>query len=186
MSATTRTKSSLPQKSSDGIATTERVEVVGASPASLTTDGDPSLSYGSGGLKGIVESPYITMVAFLASMGGFSFGYDQGVMSIINVMPQFLDTFPEVKGSFWKGFMTGMLELGACIGCLFMPWLADKISRKRAIAIVVVIFNVGAILQTAATNYTMLVIGRTIGGIGVGTLAMVRIYFIPDLSMTRH
>ena len=177
MSATTHAQSSPSQKGSDDVAaTTERVEVVGASQSSVATDGDTKLSYGSGGLKGVVESPYIFMVAFLASMGGFSFGYDQGVMSIINVMPQFLDTFPEVKKSFWKGFMTGMLELGACIGCFFMPWLADRISRKRAIAIVVVIFNVGAILQTAATNYAMLVVGRTIGGIGVGTLAMVRIH----------
>jgi predicted MFS family arabinose efflux permease len=51
--------------------------------------------------------------------------------------------------------------------------MADKISRKRALAVVVVIFNIGAILQTAAVNYEMLVLGRTIGGIGVGTLALV-------------
>jgi predicted MFS family arabinose efflux permease len=69
--------------------------------------------------------------------------------------------------------MTGMLELGAFIGCLFMPTLADKISRKKALSIVVVIFNIGAIMQTAANSYGLLVAGRTIGGIGVGTLAMV-------------
>ena len=69
--------------------------------------------------------------------------------------------------------MTGMLELGAFIGCLFFPMLADKISRKRAIVVVVVIFNIGAIIQTTAKSYGALVAGRAIGGIGVGTLAMV-------------
>lgn len=33
------------------------------------------LQYGSTGLKGLVASPYVFGAAFLASMGGFSFGY---------------------------------------------------------------------------------------------------------------
>jgi len=94
-------------------------------------------------------------------------------------MPIFHERFPEVKPgspgySFHTGFMTGMLELGAFVGCLFFPKLADMISRKRAIVVAVVFFYVGAIIQTAARNYGELVAGRTIGGIGVGTLAMVR------------
>lgn len=114
----------------------------------------------------------------LASLGGFSFGYDQGVISIINVMPQFHARFPETDpknshSGFYTGFMTGMLEFGAFLGCFFMPYLADKISRKRALTVVVVIFNIGAIIQTTAKSYGALVAGRTIGGIGVGTLAMV-------------
>lgn len=88
-------------------------------------------------------------------------------------MSQFHEAFPRTETAFGKGFMTGMLELGAFIGCLFMPTLADKISRKKALSIVVVIFNIGAIMQTAANSYGLLVTGRTIGGIGVGTLAMV-------------
>jgi predicted MFS family arabinose efflux permease len=69
--------------------------------------------------------------------------------------------------------MTGMLLLGAFVGCIFMPTLADKMSRKWALTAVVVVFNIGAILQTSASSYGMLVTGRAIGGIGVGTLAMV-------------
>lgn len=130
--------------------------------------------YGRQGVLGLFDSWYVFGAAFLASMGGFSFGYDQGVISIVNVMPQFHATFPQAATPFGKGFMTGMLELGAFIGCLFMPFLADRISRKRAIVIVVVIFNIGAIIQTAAPSYGVLVAGRAIGGVGVGTLAMVR------------
>lgn len=88
-------------------------------------------------------------------------------------MDVFHDTFPETAGAFGKGFMTGMLEFGAFLGCFFMPTLCDKVSRKMALTIVVVIFNVGAIMQTAAKSYAVLVLGRTIAGIGVGTLAMV-------------
>ncbi len=35
------------------------------------------LSYGAGGLKGLVQSPYVFAAAFVASMGGFSFGYGE-------------------------------------------------------------------------------------------------------------
>jgi MFS family permease len=141
--------------------------------ADLPTRLADSVAYGPGGIRGVIQSPFVFGAAFLASLGGFSFGYDQGVISIINVMPQFHDAFPRAAYGFGKGFMTGMLEFGAFLGCFFMPWMADKISRKKALAVVVVIFNIGAILQTAAVNYAMVVLGRTVGGIGVGTLALV-------------
>jgi MFS family permease len=88
-------------------------------------------------------------------------------------MDQFHAVFPRAETAFGKGFMTGMLLFGAFIGCLFMPYLADRISRKWALTVVVVIFDIGAIIQTSAQNYGTLVAGRAIGGIGVGTLAMV-------------
>lgn len=132
-----------------------------------------SLPYGPSGFKGIFGSKYVFGAAFLASMGGFSMGYDMGVISIINSMDKFHAAYPRAESAFGKGFMTGMLLLGAFVGCIFMPYLADRISRKWALTAMVIVFNVGAILQTAATNYDMLVAGRFIGGIGVGTLAMV-------------
>lgn len=168
------------------LATAENVETVTADTSAMgfpaQAEAQVQISYGSTGIRGILQSPYVFTAALLASMGGFSFGYDQGVISIINVMGQFHQVFPEAESGFGKGFMTGMLELGAFLGCFFMPWLADTISRKRALAIVVIIFNVGAILQTAAVNYEMLVLGRTVGGIGVGMLAMVGSLITPSLS----
>lgn len=132
------------------------------------------VAYGPSGVKGLLASPYVFGAAFLASLGGFSFGYDQGVISIINVMPQFIAAYPELEqGGLYTGLMTAMLELGAFLGCFFMPWLADKISRKWALSVVVVIFCIGAIIQTSAQSYGALVFGRFFGGIGVGTLALV-------------
>lgn len=131
------------------------------------------VAYGPNGMRGLISSPYVFGAAFLASLGGFSFGYDQGVISIINVMPQFHRVFIQTESAFGKSFMTAMLQLGSFVGCLLFPYFADKFSRKRALAFVVVIFNIGAIMQTSASNYGTLVAGRAIGGIGVGTLALV-------------
>ncbi|CRG91795.1 putative quinate permease [Talaromyces islandicus] len=142
---------------------------------------DP-VSYGSGGLRGIYQSPYVFGTALLASLGGFSMGYDMGVISVINTMDQFHAVFPRAESGFGEGLMTGMLLLGSFIGCIFMPYMADTISRKWALTVVVVIFDIGAIVQTAAVNYAMLVIGRFIGGIGVGTLAMGAPLYISEIA----
>ncbi|KNG89567.1 MFS monosaccharide transporter [Aspergillus nomiae NRRL 13137] len=126
---------------------------------------DPdAISYGPNGVKGLFFSKYVFGAATLASLGGFSMGYDMGVISIINVMEPFHKAFPKAETSFGKGLMTGMLLLGAFIGCIFMSYLSDRISRKWAITTMVVAFDIGAILQTAAVNYDMLVAGRFIGG----------------------
>ena len=68
--------------------------------------------------------------------------------------------------------MTGMLLLGGFVGCPAYPYVADCYSRKWALSVAVVFFDVGAIVQTAAPDYGTLVAGRAIGGIGVGTLTI--------------
>lgn len=143
--------------------------------------------YGYSGARALLSSPYVFGAALLASMGGFSYGYDQGVISLILVMPQFGDQYAEVapgaaNHGFNVGFMTGMLLLGGFIGCLFYPYVADRYSRKWALTMAVIFFDVGAIIQTAAMNYGTLVAGRFIGGIGVGTLAMGAPLYISEIS----
>lgn len=54
------------------------------------------------------------------------------------------------------------------IGAINMGWIADWLSRKRSIMVAVVVFCIGSALQTAAVDYSMLVGGRFIGGLGIG------------------
>ncbi|KAB2570164.1 High-affinity glucose transporter [Lasiodiplodia hormozganensis] len=177
-----KNKDAEPLKASHEPSTEKIEDLADTELTTIPSNAEGHVSYGKSGIAGLVESPYVLGAAFLASMGGFSFGYDQGVISIVNVMDQFHTAFPPAKTAFGKGFMTGMLEFGAFIGCFFMPTLADMISRKRALTVVVVIFNIGAIMQTAAQSYGVLVAGRTIGGIGVGTLAMGAPIYISEIA----
>jgi hypothetical protein len=78
-------------------------------------------TYTKSGIRGLFSSKYVFLCALFATMGGILFGYDQGVVSITLVMPQFLEEFPDVSPSapgagFKKGLMTAILELGAFIG----------------------------------------------------------------------
>jgi hypothetical protein len=73
--------------------------------------------YGPAGFQGLFASPYVAACAAFSALGGLLFGYDQGVVSVILVMPQFLDRFGRVSetasgAGFWKGLLTAMIELG--------------------------------------------------------------------------
>ena len=67
-------------------------------------------------------------------------------------MEQFRTAFPEThpghnRYGFNVGFMTGMLELGAFLGCLFLPYVSDRISRKYALTMATAFFTFGGIIQ---------------------------------------
>ena len=80
-------------------------------------------TYGPAGFRGLLSNSYAALCAAFAAIGGMVFGYDQGVVSVVLVMPQFLARFPRVSetasgAGFWKGLLTAMIELGAFIGAL--------------------------------------------------------------------
>lgn len=144
-------------------------------------------TYSEPGLRGIFNSRYVVLCAAFSALGGLLFGYDQGVISVILVEPQFLARFGRIAegtsgAGFRKGLLTAMIELGALLGALNQGWIADKYSRKYSIVIAVCIFTLGSALQTSAIGYSMLVLARFIGGIGIGMLSMVAPLYISEIS----
>ncbi|KAJ5670066.1 uncharacterized protein N7477_005429 [Penicillium maclennaniae] len=130
----------------------------------ITVDREP---YGPPGLQGLMSNPFVLMCAACSTLGGLIFGYDQGVVSVILVMDQFLEEFPPVGGAgsgFWKGLLTAMIELGALIGALTQGWIADMS------------------LVTVAVEYGMLTFARFLGGSGIGMLSMVAPLYISKIS----
>ncbi|KAF4767365.1 hypothetical protein HAV15_009197 [Penicillium sp. str.  len=150
----------------------------------ISSDREP---YGPPGLRGLAANPFVVLCAACSTLGGLLFGYDQGVVSVILVMDQFLTEFPRIDegnpgSGFAKGLLTAMIELGALIGAFNQGWIADKISRRYSILVAVAIFTLGSVLQTAAYGYPMLTVARLIGGVGIGMLSMVAPLYISEIS----
>lgn len=144
-------------------------------------------TYCEPGFRGLFTSYYVALCATFSTLGGLLFGYDQGVVSVILVEPQFLQRFTRIasgaaESGFWKGLLTAMIELGALLGALNQGWIADKISRKYSIVVAVGVFLVGSALQTGAVDYPMLVVARFIGGLGIGMLSMVAPLYIAEIA----
>lgn len=163
-----------------------------SSKVSFDTNSSPNVygtvTYGRSGVRGMFTNKYVVLCSLFASIGGLVFGYDQGVISVILTLPVFQDRYTNLnpdlntRSAFYKGLMTAMIELGAFVGALNQGWIADKYSRKYSIMIAVVWFVVGSVLQTAAVDYAMLVLGRLIGGFAIGMLSMVAPLYMSEIS----
>ncbi|KAI8888190.1 general substrate transporter [Backusella circina FSU 941] len=145
------------------------IQIAESSPAS-STGSEHLHKKRSNGVAGIMKNPYVVLTAIFASIGGILFGYDQGVISGVQEMDDFLNRFP--MNSTQTGFMVSILELGAWIGSLIIGYFADRISRKYSIVLATIVFLLGSALQGGAQNIDMLLASRFVTGMGVGALSL--------------
>ncbi|KAL1635895.1 hypothetical protein SLS58_010063 [Diplodia intermedia] len=110
-----------------------------------------------GVLRQLRENPYILGLASFASLGGFLFGYDQGVVSGVLTMESFAAKFPRIYlDSNFKGWFVSTLLLFAWLGSLVNGPVADRVGRKGSMLVAVVIFTLGSALQAGADSIVML------------------------------
>ncbi|KAL1759909.1 general substrate transporter [Schizophyllum commune] len=146
----------------------------------VSPDGTYHYAYGPSGLAGLFHNRYALLCAMVASIGGLSFGYDQGVIANILVMRDFVQQFPVTP--LQKGILTAVLELGALIGALGAGVLADRYSRRHSIFIACLIFLIGSLFQCLAHSLFDLFVGRAVGGVAVGALSMLSPLYISEVS----
>ncbi|BEI82216.1 hypothetical protein CcaverHIS002_0300840 [Cutaneotrichosporon cavernicola] len=145
-------------------------------------------AYGGSGIKALFRNWIALMCSLCACTGGLLFGFDQGLVSIVLVMPNFLHQFPEVDetvtsaAALNKGIMTALLELGAFMGAIMAGFVADRYSRKASIAVGLTWFVIGSTLQTASFQLAQLIIGRFVGGIGIGVLSTTSPMYISEIA----
>ncbi|KAF0920868.1 hypothetical protein E2562_037528 [Oryza meyeriana var. granulata] len=127
---------------------------------------------------------YVFLACLVASSGGLIFGYDIGISGGVTSMDTFLSRFfPSVYAkekevvetnqyckfdSELLTLFTSSLYLAALIASLFASVITRKFGRKMTMLGGGFIFLVGAVLNGAARNVAMLIIGRILLGVGVG------------------
>ncbi|KNG47809.1 mfs sp sugar:h+ symporter [Stemphylium lycopersici] len=133
--------------------------------------------------KELRQNPYLLGLSAFASLGGFLFGYDQGVVSGVLTMESFAATFPRIYlDSSFKGWFVSTLLLAAWFGSLVNGPVADRFGRKGSIMIAVFIFTIGSALQAGAVNIPMAFAGRAIAGFAVGMLTMIVPMYMSEVS----
>lgn len=124
---------------------------------------------------------FLYCLTFLSCIGGFLFGYDTGVISGALVL--ICDDFN--LNDVQKELIVGITIAGALVSSSCTGVLSDKFGRKPVIMVSSLIFVVGSLLLSIfAVNYTSLIIGRFVVGLGVGAASMVMPLYVCEASPT--
>ncbi|OAY73508.1 Sugar transport protein 1 [Ananas comosus] len=127
---------------------------------------------------------YVFLACLVASSGGLIFGYDIGISGGVTSMDSFLTKFfPEVYRKEQRATgsnqycefnsqllttFTSSLYLAALVACFFASTITRVFGRKLSMLGGGLIFMVGAIINGAARNVAMLIVGRILLGLGIG------------------
>lgn len=121
---------------------------------------------------------YILGVSFISALGGYLFGFDFAVISgaLPFLQKQFgLDTY-------WEGFATGVLALGAIVGCMIGGSVSDKYGRRKGLLLAAGIFGISSLAMAFAPGRDLFIGARFVAGIGVGLASMLSPMYIAEIS----
>lgn len=124
------------------------------------------------------QKNYIFLISAIAALGGLLFGFDTAVIS---------GTTPFIKPYFglddiWLGWTVSSLLGGCIIGVISAGKPSDLFGRKKTLMSAAVLFAVSAIGSALATNLTLFVSYRILGGLGVGIASMLSPLYISEVS----
>ncbi|URD82836.1 Sugar transport protein [Musa troglodytarum] len=126
---------------------------------------------------------YVVICGVIAATGGLMFGYDIGISGGVTSMDDFLEEFfPVVYERKHKAkednyckydnqglqLFTSSLYLAALVSSFVASKVCTKHGRRLTMQAASVFFLIGVVLNAAARNIAMLIIGRILLGVGVG------------------
>jgi len=126
---------------------------------------------------GRVNIAFIALIVAVATIGGFMFGYDSGV---INGTQEGLNQAFDLS-KLGTGLTVGAILLGCAAGAFIAGRLADVIGRRSVMMIAAVLFVFSALGAGAAHTATMFIIARIIGGLGVGAASVLAPVYISEV-----
>jgi MFS family permease len=116
------------------------------------------------------------------------YGYDQGMMSLINTNRDYLSTMGLEEESPVVGVIVAVYYLGCAVGAVLFSKLADKFGRKKSIFFSLASASLGNLIMFVAgmkfpkAALALMLTGRVIMGLGVGGIDAVIPTYSSELS----
>ena len=128
------------------------------------------------------NTKFIILIACVATIGGFLFGFDSGVIN--GTVDGLQQAFGSSKAEL--GFEVASMLLGCAIGAFFAGRLADRWGRRSVLIISAVLFLLSAIGAGAASSSLMFIIARVLGGFAVGAASVMSPAYIAEVAPARY
>lgn len=121
---------------------------------------------------------YVMAICTVAALGGLLQVYDTSVISgVIEPLNRHFSLTPS---------QTGWAVSSIVIGCVLGAWLAGKLAdnygRKKALTITVFFMLVSVAGMALATDFTMFIIFRILGGFGIGLASVVSPIYMTEVA----
>jgi SP family sugar:H+ symporter-like MFS transporter len=121
---------------------------------------------------------FIALIVAVATIGGFMFGYDSGV---INGTQKGLEA-AFALGKFGLGINVGAILVGSSIGAFLAGRMADAIGRRNVMMLSAVLFLISALIAGAAGSSIVFICARILGGLGVGAASVISPVYISEVT----
>jgi len=125
-----------------------------------------------------VNMTFIAAIVAVATIGGFMFGYDSGV---INGTQEGLEKAFGLS-KLGTGFTVGSILIGCAVGAFLAGRLADLIGRRSVMMIAALLFIVSALTAGAAPSAAIFIAARLLGGLGVGAASVLSPVYISEVT----
>ncbi len=132
--------------------------------------------------KGSTNFAFIVLITLVATIGGFLFGYDSGVIN--GTVEGLQKAFH--SDSAGTGFNVASILLGCAAGAFMAGWLADKFGRKTILLISSVCFTISALGAGLAQNSVQFIVVRVLGGLAVGAASVLAPAYISEVTPAKY
>jgi len=116
--------------------------------------------------------------ALVAALGGFLFGFDTAVISGVEKSIQILWSLDD----FSHGFTVAAALMGTVIGALIAGRPSEKYGRKKILQAIGLLYLVTSLVTALTPAWSIFVVFRFLGGIGVGASSVVGPLYISEIS----
>jgi SP family sugar:H+ symporter-like MFS transporter len=124
---------------------------------------------------------FVILISIVATIGGFLFGFDSGVINgTVDGLQIAFDS-----DSVGTGFNVASMLLGCAAGAFFAGTLADKLGRRTLLIISAVLFAVSAWGSGISMSSGEFVIYRVLGGLAVGAASVLAPAYISEVAPAR-
>jgi MFS family permease len=139
----------------------------------------------TGGMQARRSGLKVLGVASTVALGGFLVGFDATVFS--GAVPFIRDYFGlgGDGGSLRLGWAVSCLGWGAMAGNLAAGMLSDRFGRKKVLLLTSLLFLASALTAALSTSFTLFVIARICGGLGVGAAILTAPVYIAEIAPAR-